>query len=229
MASDGEIYGYARVSTEDQDMALQFAALNDFGIPDEMIFSEHASGKSMNRKSLQDLLTRYLRDGDTLVVWKLDRLGRTVVGVLQTVEELNQRGINFVSLTERYDTSTPMGKAFIQFAMVFAELERNLISERTRVGMAAKKAAGQKFGRLPLIWHNGRGSSKRIAFLREMDAAGDLRERHGDEWVLIPKAVDLMAKLNKAKNMGPKDKVISNEETVRRWQREGFQGLIEEG
>ncbi|MEM7291039.1 MAG: recombinase family protein [Pseudomonadota bacterium] len=225
MGSDGVTYGYARVSTDDQDLALQIAALTKEGIPERLIFSEHASGSNMKRKSLQDLLTRYLRQGDTLVVWKLDRLGRDLKGVLETIEDLDKRGIEFVSLTERFDTSTPMGRAFMQIALVFAELERNMVSERTKTGMAAQKAAGRRFGRLPLIWHDGRGSAKRIAFLRGLEAAGELRDRQGAGWVLIPKAKDLMADLNKAKNMGPNDREISNPETVRRWQREGFQGL----
>ncbi|MEM9717333.1 MAG: recombinase family protein [Pseudomonadota bacterium] len=229
MGSAGVTYGYARVSTDDQDMALQIAALTKHGIPESLIFSEHASGKTMKRKGLQDLVKRFLRDGDTLVVWKLDRLGRDLKSVLEIIEQLDRRNIEFISLTESFDTSTPMGKAFMQIALVFAELERNMISERTKVGMAAKKAAGQRYGRKPKIWHDGRGSEKRIAYLRSLDAEGKLRERIGDEWVLIPKAADLTAELNKAKNMGPKDHIIKNPETVRRWQRDGLQGLTEEG
>lgn len=220
-----ETYGYARVSTDDQDMALQIAALTKYGIPEAHIFSEHASGKNMQRKELQDLLTRFLRPGDKLVVWKLDRLGRDLAGVLATIDTIQKADIEFVSLTEHFDTTTPMGKAFLQIALVFAELERNMISERTKAGMAAAKAAGSKFGRAPLIWKGERGSAKRIAYLQSLEDAGELRSQIDGEWVLTPKAADVAAELNKVKNRDRDDKDINNPETVRRWAREGFAGI----
>ena len=212
--SDPYTFGYARVSTDDQDLTLQRAALVRYGIPADQIYDEHASGKSMKRKELARIL-KILRRDDTLVVWKLDRLGRTLTGVLEVLERLAQDGINFVSLTESFDTSTPMGKAFLQFAMVMAELERNLISERTRAGMAAAKAAGRSFGRPHFI----RDFPKRMALLRRMDRAGELRDADGE---LIGSAARLMEKLNSADKRAP---VIGNAETVRRFKREGFPGV----
>jgi len=142
------IYGYARVSTEDQDMGLQIAAFEKYGV--DHMFSESASGKNMNRKRLQDLL-KVMRDGDTLVVWKIDRLGRSLMGVLGVIAELRKRSIEFVSITEQFDTTTPMGNAMMQIALVFAELEREMISERTKAGMAAAKMRGKKAGRTHYI------------------------------------------------------------------------------
>lgn len=156
-----------------------------------------------------------------MVVWKLDRLGRDLAGVLGVLRQLDMDGIEFASLTEAFDTKTPMGKAFMQIALVFAELERNMISERTSAGMAAAKAAGSKFGRA----HTIRDSVKRIERLRQMDAAGQLRDPAATDGIMIPKAADLVAELNKPKNMGKKDKLINNPETVRRWGREGYPGL----
>lgn len=213
----GLVFGYARVSTDDQDLALQMKALLAHGIPPNRIFQEKASGKTVKRPVLARTI-KVMREGDKLVVWKLDRLGRDLAGVLGVLKDLTDDNIEFASLTEAFDTKTPMGKAFMQIALVFAELERNMISERTSAGMAAAKAAGSKFGRA----HTIRDSSKRIERLREMDAAGDLRSPDG---ILVPKAADLVAELNKSKNMGKGDKPINNPETVRRWTREGYPGL----
>ena len=223
----GRLFGYARVSTDDQDLRLQMQALEKYGVPEQRIYSEHASGKTVNRKAMNRVI-RVMRSGDVLVVWKLDRLGRDMMGVYQMVEALHKGGIELVSLTEKVDTQSPMGKAFFQIGLVFAELERNMISERTKAGIAAAKAAGSKFGRKPMIWGNDNGSVKRLAYLQKLEDDGKLRELHGDQWVLIPKAKDLMAELNKPSRMSKDDKLIVNPETVRRWQREGFQGLKKE-
>lgn len=221
-------FGYARVSTDDQELALQIAALERHGV--DAIFSEHASGKTVKRKKLE-LVIKLLRRGDTLVVWKLDRLGRDLAGVLDVIKGLSDDGVNLVSLTEQFDTHTPMGKAFLQIALVFAELERNMISERTREGMAAAKAAGQTFGRKPLIWKGDRGSVKRLARLQKMDDAGTLRRwvddpdhPDGGVWVLIPSAQAVADDLNKPRNRDKDDKDIVNPETVRRWTRKTANG-----
>lgn len=198
-------------------MALQMKALLAHGIDTALIFEEKASGKTVKRPVLTRLI-KTMRAGDKLVVWKLDRLGRDLTGVLGVIKDLADDDIEFASLTEAFDTKTPMGKAFMQIALVFAELERNMISERTAAGMAAARAAGSKFGRA----HTIRDSTKRIERLREMDAAGELRDTNGH---LIPKAADLVTELNKSKNMGKGDKPINNPETVRRWTREGYPGL----
>lgn len=223
---DNRTFGYARVSTDDQEMTLQVAALERYGV--DHIFSEHASGKNMKRKQLSRLV-KQMRNGDTLVVWKLDRLGRSLKGLLHMVEELDRLGINFVSLTDHIDTNSPTGRLFFHFMAAMAEWERNMISERTKAGIAAKKAAGQVFGRKPLIWKGDRGSIKRIAYLQKLDDAGELRRAAGDDWVLIPKAKTLMAELNKSTNRDKDDLDIVNEETVRRWTRKTANGANWDG
>lgn len=219
-------FGFARVSTDDQDLSLQLQALEKEGIPEIRVFAEHASGKTVKRANIERMF-RIMTKGDTLVVWKLDRLGRDLAGVLGVIKRLADEGIELISITERFDTSTPMGKAFMQISLVFAELERNMISERTKAGIAAQKAAGKKFGRVPLIWKNDRGSVKRLAYLQGQEDAGLLRDwdAEKEEWVLRPKAVDVMQKLNLSKHMSNDDLLITNPESVRRWAREGFDGL----
>lgn len=219
---DNRTFGYARVSTDDQEMTLQIAALERYGV--DHIFSEHASGKTVvKRKELARVL-KQMRGGDVLVVWKLDRLGRNMLEILELVEELKEKKILLVSLTENVDTTSPMGRAFFQIAMVFAELERNMIAERTKAGMAAARAAGKVFGRKPLIWKGERGSAKRIAYLQKLDDAGLLRRQEEGEWVLIPSAKSLMEELNKPRNRDKDDRDIENEETVRRWTRRTANG-----
>lgn len=204
--------GYARVSTDDQDMSLQREALAKYGV--DRIIEEHASGKTVKRRQLANLF-RAMRPGDAIVVWKLDRLGRTLTGVLEVVERIKSEGVELISLTEQIDTNSAMGRAFIQIALVFAELERNLISERTKAGIAAKRAAGQRFGRLHMI----RDYPKRLAKLREMDEAGKLRDPEGGPLV---KAIEVVKVLNEADPKAPR---IKSPETVRRWWREGYRGL----
>jgi DNA invertase Pin-like site-specific DNA recombinase len=208
------LYGYARVSTDDQDLSLQRAALIRHGVDPDWIYEEHASGGSMKRKQLSYLL-RSIRPHDTLVVWKLDRLGRTLRGVLDVLEQIESDGINFVSITESFDTSTPMGKAMLQMALVFAELERSMISERTKAGLMEARKRGKKFGQPNKILD----FPKRIGLLRRLERGGKLRDEDGD---LAIKAEDLRVRLNNAdKNAQP----ITSAETVRRWARKGFPGL----
>lgn len=204
------LYGYARVSTEDQDLSLQRNALERYGVEPEWIYEEQASGKRMDRKVLLRLF-RSMRREDTLVVWKLDRLGRTLKGVLQTLEWIEKEGIHFVSLTESFDTSTPIGKAMLQICLVFAELERNMISERTKAGMMEAKKRGKKFGRR----HTIVTVPKRIGWLRRMHKAGKLLDDDGD---LTMTAEQIRQKLN---DLTPDVEPIKNEATVLRW-KNGF-------
>lgn len=140
------LIGYVRVSTNDQNTALQRNALECAGC--ELIFEDKISGKTSNRPGLKRLL-RTLGEGDTLVVWKLDRLGRSMRHLVVLVEELRERGINFRSLTDSIDTSTPMGRFFFHVMGALAEMERELIVERTRAGLAAARAEGRIGGRRP--------------------------------------------------------------------------------
>ena len=208
------LYGYARVSTDDQDLTLQREALIRYGVEPQWIYEEHASGKTMKRPKLDNCL-RSMRDKDTLVVWKLDRLGRTLKGVLEVLEMIEADGIKFVSITENFDTTTPMGKAMLHICMVFAELERNMISERTKAGIMEAKKRGKRFGQPNKILD----FAPRIKLLRRMDRDGKLRDEDGD---LLMRAEDLRERLNR---VAPKSAPITSAETVRRWVRQGMPGL----
>ncbi|HFJ1694798.1 TPA: recombinase family protein [Shigella flexneri] len=140
------LIGYIRVSTNDQNTALQRNALECAGC--DLIFEDKASGKNAERPGLKKVL-RTLSAGDTLVVWKLDRLGRSMRHMVVLVEELRERGINFRSLTDSIDTSTPMGRFFFHVMGALAEMERELIIERTRAGLDAARAEGRIGGRRP--------------------------------------------------------------------------------
>ncbi len=148
--ADGEIHraglklGYARVSTLDQNLALQQDALKEAGC--EKIYIEQMSGAVMDRPALCEALS-YARSGDTLIVWKLDRLARSMKQLIETVEKLRLRGIGFRSLTEAIDTTTAQGVLVFHMFSVLAEFERSLIRERTRAGLAAAKRAGRTGGR----------------------------------------------------------------------------------
>lgn len=136
--------GYARVSTSDQNLDLQLKALNDAGCKE--VYSEKISSGRVIRPELEKALSR-LREGDTFVVWKLDRLGRRTVELLEFIQDMEKRGVAFQSLSDGIDPSSPIGKAIFTIAGAFAELERNLIRERTVRGLEAAKAKGTKFGR----------------------------------------------------------------------------------
>ncbi|EHL7935378.1 recombinase family protein [Escherichia coli] len=140
------LIGYVRVSTNDQNTALQRNALDSAGC--ELIYEDKISGKTSDRPGLKRVL-KALGEGDTLVVWKLDRLGRSMRHLVVLVEELHERGINFRSLTDSIDTSTPMGRFFFHVMGALAEMERELIVERTRAGLAAARAEGRIGGRRP--------------------------------------------------------------------------------
>lgn len=136
--------GYARVSTQDQNLDLQNDALKNAGC--EKIYTDKASGTKTDRPGLEEILT-FIRKGDTLVVWKLDRLGRSLKHLIQVITELNERGVYFKSLQESLDTSTPGGKLIFHVFGALAEFERDIISERTKAGLAAARARGRKGGR----------------------------------------------------------------------------------
>jgi DNA invertase Pin-like site-specific DNA recombinase len=136
--------GYARVSTLDQNLALQQDALKEAGC--EKIFIEQMSGSVTDRPALREALD-YARSGDTLIVWKLDRLARSMKQLIETIEKLRLGGIGFQSLTEAIDTTTAQGVLVFHMFSALAEFERALIRERTRAGLAAAKRAGRTGGR----------------------------------------------------------------------------------
>src|SRR4051812_14615515 len=144
-SSKGMLLGYARVSTVDQNLALQRDALAEAGC--QKIFTEQLSGAVTDRPALCEALA-FARSGDTLIVWKLDRLARSMKQLIETIEELRQRGIGFRSLTEALDTTTAQGRLVFHMFGALAEFERSLIRERTQAGLAAARRLGRT-GRRP--------------------------------------------------------------------------------
>jgi DNA invertase Pin-like site-specific DNA recombinase len=141
------LIGYARVSTPDQNLDLQTDALKKAGC--EQIFSDTASGSKAEREGLTQALN-FMREGDSLVVWKLDRLGRSLKHLIETVTGLEKLNNGFHSLQENVDTTTSGGKLFFHIFGALAEFERDIIRERTNAGLAAARSRGRKGGR-PLI------------------------------------------------------------------------------
>jgi DNA invertase Pin-like site-specific DNA recombinase len=140
----GAVLGYGRVSREGQDLAQQRAALRAAGCT--RLFEEKASGGRWDRPELQRLLD-HLRPGDVVVVWKLDRLSRSLKDLLYIMEKIGEAGAGFRSLTEHIDTTTPAGRMMMQMVGAFAEFERAMIRERTSAGLAAARAEGRIGGR----------------------------------------------------------------------------------
>jgi len=138
------LVGYARVSTQEQTLNLQRDALAKVSC--DRIFTDTASGAKNERPGLEEAV-RFMREGDTLVVWKLDRLGRSLKHLIETVTALHQRKIGFRSLTENIDTTTSTGKLIFHVFGALAEFERDLIRERTQAGLAAARARGRLGGR----------------------------------------------------------------------------------
>lgn len=140
--------GYARVSTDDQNLDMQRDALTAAGC--SVIYEETASGKGAARPELEQC-RKALRPGDILIVWRLDRLGRSLPDLVQIVAELEQNGIGFESITERIETGSAAGKLVFHVFAALAEFERNLIRERTRAGLTAARARGRVGGRKPKL------------------------------------------------------------------------------
>lgn len=161
-------YGYARVSTDDQNAGLQLAALKKAGAA-KVFTDDGISGATTKRPALLRCL-KTLKRGDTLTVWKLDRLGRSLRDLIAMLDDLRERGVKFHSLTEHIDTETPTGRAMWQMIGVLAELERSLIAERTRAGVTAARARGVKFGRKPKL------TRQQISQARKLIAQGERPE-----------------------------------------------------
>ena len=136
--------GYARVSTESQNLDLQIDALVQNGC--EEIFQEKISGAKKERPELKRLL-EYVRKGDVIVIWKLDRLGRSLVDLVKTVNLLREKQVGLISIQDHLDTVTPGGKLIFHIMAALAEFERDMISERTKAGLKAARARGRKGGR----------------------------------------------------------------------------------
>lgn len=138
--------GYARVSTQDQNLNLQLDELTKAGC--EKIYQEKVSGKTKDRPELKNML-EHLRKGDQVVVWKLDRIGRSIKDLLAIVEDFKNKEVDFISLHNQIDTSTPTGRFTFNIFAALAEFEREMIVERTKAGLAAARTRGNKPGRRP--------------------------------------------------------------------------------
>jgi DNA invertase Pin-like site-specific DNA recombinase len=148
--SDVRLIGYARVSTEDQDLRMQVAALKDYGVDPHYIFHDKLSGKNLKRPGLQEAL-HIVREGDIFVAWSLDRIGRSLSDLILVSEHIGKRGAQIHCIRDGFDTKTAMGGFYFHLMAALAELERRLIAERTAAGISAKKREGAKFGRQKLL------------------------------------------------------------------------------
>jgi len=145
--------GYIRVSKQEQNEAQQRDALKEAGC--KKYFNDKITGSKFERKGLEELLA-FVRPDDTLVVWKLDRLGRSLKDLIETLNLLKERGVDFISLTENIDTTTPGGKLIFHLMGTLAEFERDLIRKRTNAGLAAARARGLVGGRPRKLSTNGK-------------------------------------------------------------------------
>jgi DNA invertase Pin-like site-specific DNA recombinase len=155
------LIGYARVSTDEQNLDLQLSALKNAGC--EQTYTDKVSGTKANRPGLTEALS-HLREGDTLVVWRLDRLGRSLRHLIDTVTDLQERGIEFKSITEAIDTRTSGGKLVFHIFGALAEFEREIIRERTKAGLSAARARGKNGGRPKAL------TDKQVEMLRQLAA-----------------------------------------------------------
>jgi DNA invertase Pin-like site-specific DNA recombinase len=155
------LIGYARVSTNEQNLDLQRDALLKAGVSPNDIYTDKITGVKADRPGLT-LAISHLREGDTLIVWRLDRLGRSLKHLIETITTLKERGISFKSLTENIDTSTATGTLVFQIFGALAEFERNLIKERTVAGLNAARARGRTGGR-----PKGNPDERKIALARK--------------------------------------------------------------
>lgn len=183
------LIGYVRVSTEDQRLDLQKDALTQAGC--QRIFEDKASGARSDRPGLIQALS-HLRRGDTLVVWKLDRLGRTTHQLVGLLEQFEQDGIKLKSLQDGIDPSTTMGKAMLQIGAVFAEMERNLIRERTKAGLSAARSRGRLGGRRPTVTAAHLDTARRLMADEDLSMA-EIAARIGVGRTTLYRALDRAA------------------------------------
>lgn len=167
------IIGYARVSTSDQNLSLQIEELKKYGA--EKIFEDKMSGSVKDRPGLSQAM-EMLREGDTFIIWKLDRLGRSLKHLIEFVSQLNERGIHFKSITDSIDTSTVSGKFFFHIMAALAEMERELIKERTKAGLAAARLQGRIGGRKRVMTESKLKAARKLLKAGELprDVARDL-------------------------------------------------------
>ena len=205
---DKSYVGYIRVSTDDQELRMQRDALEQFGVDPNQIFSDKMTGSKMDRPGL-NLAMKVCRSGSVLVVWKLDRLGRSVMGVMRTMEMLEERGIKVKSLTQPVDTSDPMGRAMVTLILVFAQMERDMISERTKAGIKAYMDRGGRMGRPH-------------AFLSYPKRMAKFAELYNEDLLNKMTAKEIIAAMEKADTKAPPIKQTSS---YYNWKSKGFAGF----
>ena len=209
LPNGGRYTGYWRVSTDDQNPDMQIAAMVKAGVPEDRIRGDVMTGSKMNRPGLKSALN-ITRDADVLVVWKLDRLGRSLIGVLDTMKSLGENEIGLISLTEPYDTTSHMGRAMVQMTMVFAEMERNLIAERTKAGLDRKRETGWK----PGPKHRIRDCPVRLAFFAGLWRDGEYPGKLTD--------AEVVAMLNEVE--GSALPPMRSVNSLSNWRKDGFKG-----
>lgn len=227
------LIGYARVSTEDQDLRLQIEALERYGVPTDRIITEKKSGKSLKGRNLHTLVLSCLKKGDRIVVWRLDRLGRSLKELIQIVEMIEAAGADLVSLRDNLDTSTAGGKLYFHMMGAMAEFERNLTSERTKAGMLAKKLrdpnfkAGAKHSivdvparleQLQLLYDNG--ELVLIPKIKQRGAQKGQRIGFTVKRGVLEPVLDALNKCVKG------EKPIGRTLTISRWMEDGCPGLV---
>lgn len=206
----GTLYGYARVSTEEQNLDLQLDALRAAGIPENRIFTEKLSGKTTKRPVLARV-RNVMREGDGLVVWRLDRIGRKTIDVIMFIDDLAKEDILFRSLCESIDLTSPMGKFMVTIFAGLAQWERDMISARTTEGIKAAKARGVQFGRK----HSILGCPARFKRFVAMWKAGDIPDG-------VLSARQITDELNAVKS---KMKPIKSHTSYQNWKGLGFPGF----
>jgi DNA invertase Pin-like site-specific DNA recombinase len=181
-------WGYARVSTEDQELGLQITALREAGVPEGNIIQEKASGKAGSDRPLYAALLGRLGDGDRLVVWKVDRLGRSTLDALQTARDLDTRGVHIVISSLGVDLKTPAGRLVFGLMAQIAEFERELIRERVTAGMAEAKKRGVHAGRRHTLKPHQRAEAARL-HLDEGKSLGEVAALFGCGRTVVFRAV----------------------------------------
>jgi DNA invertase Pin-like site-specific DNA recombinase len=215
----GRMVGYVRVSTDMQELSMQIEALVKYGVPRDRIFSDVMTGSTMDRSGLKRAI-KVCWPKDTLVVWKLDRLGRNTIGALQQIDELTNAGIHIASVTENIDPKTPMGKLMITILAGVAQWERDLIAERTKAGIAAFKERGGRMGQphpvLDRPW--------RLEKFDELVALGAVRvDKETPGGLPDAKIVALLNEAGKGLKEAKGVKAMS-EQSYRNWKSKGFTG-----
>jgi DNA invertase Pin-like site-specific DNA recombinase len=205
-----KLYGYARVSTLDQKLETQRAALLDAGVPERHIFDDKKSGRTLDREGLERVL-RVMRRGDTFVVWRFDRLARNARDLLSVTDDLTRQGIEFMSIKEGVDTKTPAGKLMLTMLAAMAQFESDVNSERTKAGMATAAKEGRKGGRKHYIL----AYPKRLARFTELWIEGAIP----DGWM---SAADIIAELNAIDSKAPQIKSLGS---YANWKAKGFPGF----